>query len=82
MGVVYVVRVCVCWCVDVDVVGTSRKERPLLEDYGAVSRSGKMLIMEQILKLWKMQKHKILLFAQTRQVRWGGVRRVGGEREW
>jgi DNA excision repair protein ERCC-6 len=41
-------------------------ERP--EDYGAPARSGKMLVTEQIMTMWHSQKHRALLFSQTKQM--------------
>ncbi|TPX58429.1 hypothetical protein PhCBS80983_g03115 [Powellomyces hirtus] len=38
------------------------------EDYGAVSRSGKMKVVQALLKMWKRQGHRTLLFCQTRQM--------------
>lgn len=37
-------------------------------DYGAVKRSGKMVIIDQVLPLWHKQGHRVLLFSQTRQM--------------
>ena len=31
-------------------------------------RSGKMVVLRQLLRLWKEGGHRVLLFAQTRQV--------------
>ena len=31
-------------------------------------RSGKMIVIESLLKLWKKQNHKVLLFTQSRQM--------------
>ena len=39
-----------------------------MRDFGAVERSGKMLVTREILRMWKKQGHRALLFAQTRQV--------------
>lgn len=36
-------------------------------DYGAIERSGKMKVLDQLLSMWKEQNHKVLLFSQTRQ---------------
>lgn len=38
------------------------------ESYGFWRRSGKMIVIESLLKMWLGQKHKILLFSQSRQV--------------
>lgn len=38
------------------------------ERYGFPGRSGKMAVVESLLKLWKKQGHRVLLFTQSRQV--------------
>ena len=38
------------------------------EVYGYYRRSGKMIVVEALLKLWKEQNHKVLFFSQSRQV--------------
>ena len=38
------------------------------EEYGYWERSGKMIVVESLLKLWKKQGHKVLLFTQSRQM--------------
>ncbi|GAB4830543.1 Protein CHROMATIN REMODELING 8 [Ancistrocladus abbreviatus] len=37
-------------------------------DYGSPERSGKMKVVAQVLKMWKEQGHRVLLFAQTQQM--------------
>ncbi|XP_059626044.1 protein CHROMATIN REMODELING 8 [Cornus florida] len=37
-------------------------------DYGNPERSGKMKVVSQVLKVWKEQGHRVLLFAQTQQM--------------
>ena len=37
-------------------------------DYGHWKRSGKMIVIEGLLKLWKKQDHKVLLFSQSKQM--------------
>lgn len=37
-------------------------------DYGNPERSGKMKVVIQVLKMWKEQGHRVLLFAQTQQM--------------
>lgn len=37
-------------------------------DYGNPDRSGKMKVVTQVLKVWKEQNHRVLLFAQTQQM--------------
>ena len=36
--------------------------------YGHWQRSGKMIVVEALLRLWKQQGHRVLLFSQTKQV--------------
>ncbi len=38
------------------------------QGYGYWKRSGKMIVVESLLKLWKQQNHRVLLFSQTKQV--------------
>ncbi|XP_074582941.1 DNA excision repair protein CSB [Curcuma longa] len=37
-------------------------------DYGNLERSGKMKVVSQVLKVWKEQGHRVLLFTQTQQM--------------
>ncbi|KAF0901180.1 hypothetical protein E2562_038190 [Oryza meyeriana var. granulata] len=37
-------------------------------DYGNPERSGKMKVVEQVLKVWKEQGHRVLFFTQTQQM--------------
>ncbi|XP_076928066.1 protein CHROMATIN REMODELING 8-like [Bidens hawaiensis] len=37
-------------------------------DYGNEERSGKMKVVKQVLRVWKEQGHRVLLFAQTQQM--------------
>lgn len=37
-------------------------------DYGNPERSGKMKVVAQVLKVWKEQSHRVLLFSQTQQM--------------
>ncbi|VVB06815.1 unnamed protein product [Arabis nemorensis] len=37
-------------------------------DYGNPERSGKMKVVAEILKVWKQQGHRVLLFSQTQQM--------------
>ena len=62
-------------CVDT-FIDTSRIKRNKVgvatsnEDvYGHHSRSGKMAVVETLLKIWQRQKNKVLLFTQSRGVR-------------
>lgn len=38
------------------------------ERFGFWKRSGKMIVIEALLKLWKRQNHKVLLFTQSRKM--------------
>lgn len=38
------------------------------ETFGHYSKSGKMVVVDALLKLWKKQNHKVLLFTQSRQM--------------
>ncbi|ODM94276.1 DNA excision repair protein ERCC-6 [Orchesella cincta] len=38
------------------------------DSFGHWSKSGKMIVVETLLKLWHKQKHKVLLFTQSRQM--------------
>ena len=38
------------------------------ETYGHYQKSGKMMVVDALLKLWKKQNHKVLLFTQSRQM--------------
>ncbi|KAJ3323514.1 hypothetical protein HDV06_001791 [Boothiomyces sp. JEL0866] len=37
-------------------------------DFGAVEKSGKMIVVENLLKLWHEHNNRVLLFCQTRQM--------------
>ncbi|KAJ7972631.1 Protein CHROMATIN REMODELING [Quillaja saponaria] len=37
-------------------------------DYGNLERSGKMKVVAEVLKVWKEQGHRVLLFSQTQQM--------------
>ncbi|KAB2602304.1 DNA repair protein rhp26 [Pyrus ussuriensis x Pyrus communis] len=37
-------------------------------DYGNLERSGKLKVVSQVLKVWKDQRHRVLLFSQTQQM--------------
>ncbi|CEI91751.1 hypothetical protein RMCBS344292_06032 [Rhizopus microsporus] len=37
-------------------------------DYGNPERSGKMVVVRALLRMWKQQHHRVLLFCQTRQM--------------
>lgn len=38
------------------------------ETFGHYKKSGKMMVVDSLLKLWKKQGHKVLLFTQSRQM--------------
>lgn len=48
-------------------IGEDTEGDPTLE-YGYWKRSGKMIVVEALLKLWKQQGHRVLLFSQSRAV--------------
>lgn len=39
------------------------------EHFGFWKRSGKLIVVESLLRLWLKQGHRVLLFTQSRQVR-------------
>lgn len=41
-------------------------EMALEDNYGYYKRSGKMIVVSALLKIWKKQKHRVLLFTQAR----------------
>ncbi|KAK2648783.1 hypothetical protein Ddye_016272 [Dipteronia dyeriana] len=45
-----------------------REHSSMNPDYGNPERSGKMKVIAQVLKVWKEQGHRVLLFAQTQQM--------------
>eukprot|EP01052_Picozoa_sp_SAG31_P048029 SAG31_NODE_9865_length_1219_cov_1.076786_2_plen_132_part_00 len=53
-------------CNHPDLIDRLAEDRP--EDYGAASRSGKLLVTDKILTMWRQQGHRALVFAQTRQM--------------
>ena len=54
--------------------GRAEEEEPDPDDgYGDPKRSGKMIVVEALLKMWQEQGHRVLLFSQTRQVRENAV---------
>ena len=50
-------------------VGSRQDESEFDNGYGFWNRSGKLIVVESLLKLWKEQGHRVLLFSQTRQVK-------------
>ncbi|GMH43692.1 hypothetical protein BSKO_11614 [Bryopsis sp. KO-2023] len=53
-------------CNHPDLLDLAKSE--ISEDYGDPERSGKMAIMAKVLKHWKEEGHKVLLFSQTQQM--------------
>lgn len=47
--------------------------------FGYWKHSGKMIVIESLLKIWHKQGHRVLLFTQSRQV---GSPRVGWVTAW
>ncbi|KAI9102025.1 hypothetical protein DFS34DRAFT_647809 [Phlyctochytrium arcticum] len=39
-----------------------------VDDYGALERSGKLKVVSNLLEVWRREKHRVLLFCQTRQM--------------
>lgn len=39
-----------------------------IDKFGHWKRSGKMTVVRSLLKIWKKQGHRVLLFTQSRQV--------------
>ena len=52
----------------IDDMGSLLSSNEESDEYGYWKRSGKMVVIDALLKLWKKQKHKVLLFTQSRQV--------------
>ncbi|KAJ8318779.1 LOW QUALITY PROTEIN: hypothetical protein KUTeg_003870 [Tegillarca granosa] len=48
-------------------VGDDIRDDETLE-YGYCGRSGKMIVVESLLRLWKMQGHRVVLFSQSRSM--------------
>jgi DNA excision repair protein ERCC-6 len=40
-----------------------------INEFGYYKKSGKMIVVDALLRLWYNQRHKVLLFSQSRQVR-------------
>jgi len=53
-------------CNHPDIVELGTATKPV--DYGNPSRSGKMMVVEKLLTLWKEQNHRVLLFSQSRMM--------------
>ncbi|KAF9346573.1 hypothetical protein BGX26_001895 [Mortierella sp. AD094] len=51
-------------CNHADILGRElHKDEP---DYGHYSKSGKMVVVKALLQMWQKEKHRVLLFSQTR----------------
>ncbi|XP_075232216.1 DNA excision repair protein ERCC-6-like [Lycorma delicatula] len=48
--------------------GESEEKLPENERYGHWSKAGKMIVIETLLKIWKKQGHRVLLFTQGQQM--------------
>ena len=55
----------ICNHPDLLYVHETEENRP--HDYGAITKSGKLRVADKILQMWHEQKHRALLFSQTRQ---------------
>ncbi|KAJ1556015.1 hypothetical protein HK405_008892, partial [Cladochytrium tenue] len=55
-------------CNHPDLLNSTEAEKKTLEEYGSCKRSGKMLVVRELLKTWSNQGHRTLLFCQTRQM--------------
>ena len=53
-------------CVRVHILGKGNEGEDE-ETYGYWRRSGKMIVIESLLRLWSHQQHKVLLFTQSKQ---------------
>ncbi|KAI8604269.1 DNA repair and recombination protein RAD26 [Dissophora ornata] len=51
-------------CNHVDILGRELHQND--PDYGHCSRSGKMVVVKALLQMWQKEKHRVLLFSQTR----------------
>ena len=58
-------------CNHPDLLGTGKDrtaEAPKSPDYGATQRSGKLLVLQKVLLLWRKEGHRTLVFSKTRQM--------------
>ncbi|KAI8921822.1 P-loop containing nucleoside triphosphate hydrolase protein [Entophlyctis helioformis] len=53
-------------CNHPDLLEHKAEQRP--DDYGAPFKSGKLVVVQALLQMWKRQGHRVLLFSQTRQM--------------
>ena len=45
------------------------EDLPVEERFGYWEKAGKMVVIEALLKMWRKQEHRVLIFTQGRQVR-------------
>jgi DNA excision repair protein ERCC-6 len=50
------------------VFGGDNSDNDPTQEYGYWKRAGKMIVVDALLKLWKKQGHRALLFTQSKQV--------------
>lgn len=55
-------------CNHPDLVTATTKSAAEDPSYGDPEKSGKLVVVRALLRLWKTQNHKVLLFSQTRQM--------------
>lgn len=48
--------------------GNNQTSNNIEDEFGAPQRSGKLIVVESLLKLWHKQDQKVLLFSQSRQM--------------
>ena len=49
-------------------MGSLQDEADPRNKFGAVERSGKMMVVDSLLRIWKEQKHRALVFSQSKKV--------------
>ena len=49
-------------------LGSLQDEVDPRNKFGAVERSGKMMVVDSLLRIWKEQKHRALVFSQSKKV--------------
>ncbi|KAI3661344.1 hypothetical protein MP638_007139 [Amoeboaphelidium occidentale] len=55
-------------CNHPDLLLLGKSGGPSIKNYGDYKRSGKMTVLKSLLELWHSQKHRVLLFSQTKQM--------------
>lgn len=48
--------------------GDNEEDLPVEERFGYWNKAGKMIVVETLLKIWKKQAHRVLLFTQSKQM--------------